>query len=95
MTANIWTIAEAQAKFGEVIDRARSHGPQTIVCDGRKAAVVVSAEGQKRKTKRIGNLADFFAASPLRGSGVKIERLKDRSREVNRRTLSDVELPED
>jgi len=44
---------------------------------------VVAAEEWERKTKRTGNLAEFFAASPLRGSGLKIQRLKDRARNVD------------
>jgi hypothetical protein len=45
--------------------------------------VVVAAEEWERKTKRIGNLAEFFAASPLRGSGLSARRLKDRPRKVD------------
>ena len=37
---------------------------------------------RKRKTERAGNLAEFFAASPLRGSGLVIERSKDEVRSV-------------
>ena len=36
-----WTVAEAKAKFSQVIERART-GPQTITRNGRPAAVVVS-----------------------------------------------------
>lgn len=78
----IWAVAEAKARFSEVIDRALSEGPQTITRKGREAVVVVSAAEWKRKTKRKGNLAEFFAASPLRGSGIKIQRTKDGPREI-------------
>jgi len=70
-----WTVAQAKAKFSEVIDKARSLGPQTITRNGRKAAVVVAADEWERKTRRKGNLAEFFASSPLRRSGLKIDRL--------------------
>ena len=69
-----WTVAEAKAKFSEVIDKAKSHGPQTVTRNGRSAVVIVAAEEWERKTKRKGNLAEFFASSPLRGSGIKIKR---------------------
>jgi len=82
MGAQIWTVAEAKAKFSEVIERAMSEGPQTITRKGRTAAVVVGAEEWQRKTNRVGNLAEFFAASPLRGSGLKIRRLKDKPRKL-------------
>jgi prevent-host-death family protein len=82
MASHTWTVAEAKAKFSELIERARARGPQTITRNGRTTAVLVSAEEWERKTKRIGNLAEFFAASPLRGSGLVIERSKDKPRDV-------------
>jgi prevent-host-death family protein len=83
MNADNWTVAEAKARFSELLDKARSEGPQTITKHGRTAAVVVSAEEWERKSKRSGNLAEFFAASPLRGSGIEIKRRKDRPRKVS------------
>ena len=77
-----WTVADAKAQLSRVIDRALSDGPQTITRRGRKAVVVVSAEEWARKTRRRGNLAEFFAASPLRDSGLKIERTKDGPRDI-------------
>jgi prevent-host-death family protein len=78
-----WAVAEAKARFSEVIERTLSEGPQTITRKGREAVVVVSVEEWKRKTTRKGNLAEFFAASPLRGSGVRIVRTRDRPREID------------
>jgi prevent-host-death family protein len=80
MGAPNWTVAEAKAKFSEVIDRAMSEGPQTITRKGRKAAVIVGADEWERKTRRAGTLAEFFAASPLRGSSLKIRRKSERPR---------------
>ena len=82
-TSDTWTVAEAKAKFSEIIERAMSEGPQTITRKGRTAAVVVGAEEWQRKTKRAGNLAEFFAGSPLRGSNLKLRRLKARSRKIS------------
>jgi prevent-host-death family protein len=82
MSADNWTVAEAKARFSELIEQAQSEGPQTITKHGRTAAVVVSAEEWERNSKRKGNLAEFFAVSPLRGSGIEIERRKDRPRKV-------------
>ncbi len=76
-TTTTWTVAQAKAKFSEVIDRAISRGPQIVTRSGRKAVVVVSADEWERKTQRTGSLADFFAASPLHGSGLKLKRNKD------------------
>jgi prevent-host-death family protein len=76
-----WTVAEAKAKFSQVIEQART-GPQTITRNGRPAAVVVSAEEWERRTSRVGSLVDFLAASPLRGAGLDLERDKDRPRDI-------------
>ena len=40
-------------------------------------------EEWERKTKRSGNLAEFFAASPLRGSGIEVERVADGLRDID------------
>jgi prevent-host-death family protein len=77
-----WTVAEAKAKLSEVIARAESQGPQTITRNGRTAVVVVSYEEWERKTKRVGNLAEFFAASPLREVELSLERLPEKPREI-------------
>jgi hypothetical protein len=37
---------------------------------------------------RKGTLADFFAASPLAGSDLKVERVKDGLREINLEAIS-------
>jgi prevent-host-death family protein len=82
VTAPTWTVAEAKARLSELIERAQSGGPQTITKNGRTAVIVVDAGEWERKTRRTGNLAEFFAASPLRQSGLKIKRSKDRPRKV-------------
>ncbi len=76
MSTGNWTVAEAKARFSKLIEQAQLKGPQTISRHGRTAAIVVSAEEWERKTKRTGNLAEFFATSPLRDSGIEIKRKK-------------------
>jgi prevent-host-death family protein len=78
-----WPVAAAKARLSEMIDRVLAEGPQTITRNGRHVAVLVSFEEWERKTKRKGNLAEFFAASPLRNSGLRIERAKDAPREID------------
>ena len=82
MSTTSWTVAEAKAKFSQVIDQANKAGPQTITRSGKLAAVVVSAEEWARKTQRVGNLAEFFAQSPLRGSGLKLRRPRGGARPI-------------
>jgi prevent-host-death family protein len=78
-----WAVAKAKAQFSAVIDRALSEGPQTITRSGREAVVVVSVEEWERKSKRNGNLAEFLAASPLRGSRVRVKRPAARARDLD------------
>jgi len=80
MSVHKWTVAEAKAKFSEVINRAQSDGPQTITRKGRTAAVLVAAQEWERKIKRRGNLAEFFASSPLAEARVELKRLTGRLR---------------
>ena len=83
MNTSIWTVKEAKAKFSEVVDKARTDGPQTVTRNGKTAVVVVSAEEWSRKTRRAGNLAEFFAESPLRESNLEVSRVHDGPRRVD------------
>jgi prevent-host-death family protein len=80
--SSIWPVADAKARLSELIERARANGPQTITRNGRPAAVIVSIDEWTRKARRKGNLAEFFARSPLWRSGLKIERSKEPPRRV-------------
>jgi prevent-host-death family protein len=72
MAKSTWTVAEAKAKFSEVLQKAQKEGPQRITRRGEEAVVVVSKKEWERKTKRKGTLLDFFKNSPLWGSGIEI-----------------------
>jgi len=80
--AKAWTLADAKAHLSEVVESALKSGPQVITRHGRKAVVVVAAEEWERKTARRGTLADFFANSPLRESGLDLERSQDTPRDL-------------
>jgi len=81
--AEAWTVAGAKARFSEMVDRALSDGPQTVTRNGREAVVVVAVEEWKRKSERKGNLAEFFALSPLRESELEVERASDEPRTID------------
>jgi prevent-host-death family protein len=83
MNDHTWTVAEAKAKFSEVIEHARTSGPQMVTKNGRASAVVVSVEEWERKTRRTGNLATFFAESPLRNSDLVLDRVNDPPRALD------------
>ena len=77
-----WTVARAKAQLSEVIERAQS-APQTITRNGKPSVVVVSAEDWQRKTARKGTLAEFLMESPLRGTGMDLERQRDDPRDLS------------
>jgi len=81
LSTHTWTVAEAKAKFSELLDKAKSEGPQRITKHGRTTAVIVAAELWEQKANRKGNLAEFLAASPLRSSGVKLKHISVRLRD--------------
>ena len=60
-----------------MIERASTDGPLTITRHGRKTVIVVAADERARRGQASGSLAEFFAASPRRGSDLRIERVKD------------------
>lgn len=82
MAKPVWTVATAKARFSEVIERAATEGPQVVTKNGRKAVIMVAPEEWERRTKRKGSLVEFFASSPLRGSGLKVTRTKDLPRKI-------------
>ena len=83
MGTHTWTVAEAKAKLSELIDKAQSEGPQKITKHGRTTAVVVAAQEWERKAERKGNLLEFLAASPLRGSRIRLRPLPMHLRKVD------------
>ena len=76
------TVVEAKARLRVLLERLRASGHRTITERRRSSTAIVSAEEGERKTKRAGNLAEFFADSPLRGSGIEIEREESRPRDI-------------
>lgn len=73
----VWSVADAKAHFSELLDQA-IHGPQAITHRGEQIAVVMSTEQRSREANRSGSLAEFFAESPLRDSGLEIDIISAR-----------------
>ena len=81
-----WQLQTAKARFSEVFRKARSEGPQWITRQGKEAVVVLPAEEfekLKRRRKQPKSLVQFFAESPLAGSGIDLERKPDYGRPVD------------
>jgi prevent-host-death family protein len=77
-----WTVADAKARLSEVLEKARSEGPQTITRNGKKVAVVVGFEEWERRLQRKGSLAEFLYNSPLRGADIDLERIHEEPRDI-------------
>ena len=44
----VWQVQEAKSRFSEVLEKARSEGPQTITKHGTETAVIMSVEEYRR-----------------------------------------------
>ncbi|RXT53060.1 prevent-host-death protein [Bosea sp. Tri-44] len=77
-----WTVASAKARFSELIDKAKSEGPQTVTRNGKPAAVLVSVEEWEKKMAPKGTLLEFLQNSPLRGADLDLRRLTDQPRDI-------------
>ena len=70
----VWTLQDAKNKFSEVVERARTQGPQHVTKRGKDAVVILSAEEWSRLKSQGSTLADFFLSSPLADSGLELAR---------------------
>ena len=82
-----WPVAEAKAKFSEVIETAREQGAQQITRNGKLVGVLVSPEdweGRKRRgpAQNARTMSEFFRNSPLVGSGINLRRSRSKARKV-------------
>ena len=77
-----WPVAEAKARFSELLDRVATEGPQVISKHGKDVAVVVGVDQWRRRSERTESLVEFFASSPLRDSGIEIDRVSVEPRDV-------------
>lgn len=77
-----WQLQEAKAHLSELVNRATDEGPQVITRRGLREAVVLSFEAYSRLTSKRESLVDMLLRSPLRGSGLVVERDADLGREV-------------
>ena len=77
-----WQLQEAKNKFSEVVERARTRGPQVVTRRGKEAVVVVSVEEFERLSRPRESLVEFMGRSPLRKVKLDLERVRDEPREV-------------
>ena len=78
-------MQEAKAHFSEVIRLALEEGPQRVTKHGEAAVVVVSTQEYEhllKRKRRKGKLSEFFAQSPLVGSGISLENEPEYARDI-------------
>ena len=62
-----WSVAEAKAKLSELIDKAKTEGPQSVTRNGKEAVVVVSAEEWRRRTRPGRSAVEVLLDPAVRG----------------------------
>jgi prevent-host-death family protein len=75
-----WPLQDAKNQFSQVVELARTKGPQTVTRHGEPVAVVVSADEFKTMARPKEGILEFFA--PLKGSGIRLERRRDLPRRI-------------
>ncbi len=71
---DIWQVQEAKARFGEVIDRALTEGPQTVTRHGKPVVQVVAIDDRKAAPKNDG-FVEFLLRMPKAGpNGLELPR---------------------
>jgi prevent-host-death family protein len=75
-TVSTFEANEAKNKFSELIDAAGVGEPQLITKNGVGTAVLISYDDYRRLTARSKPLTEFLLESPLKGSGIDLDRSK-------------------
>ena len=80
-----WPLKDAKARFGELIRRVQSDGPQHVTVGDQEAVVVISAEEFRRLTGTASgqSLIDALQASPYRDIDLESEPVTMSVRDVD------------
>jgi prevent-host-death family protein len=78
-----WQLHDAKNRLSQLVDQARTEGPQRITQRGRETAVILSIEDYRRLTRPAGTLVDFLRQSPLAGSELDLARSQDTGRDID------------
>lgn len=77
----IWQVQEAKTRLSELIEEARSKGPQIITRHGAERAVVLSIDEYRALTACKPDLKSYLLGGPKVDS-FEIERDRDTGREI-------------
>jgi prevent-host-death family protein len=78
---SIWQIQNAKARLSEVIERARSEGPQTITRHGAERAIVLSIEDYRALIANRPDFKEYLLGGP-KVDDFSIKRERDTGRAV-------------
>jgi|HubBroStandDraft_1064217.scaffolds.fasta_scaffold42399_2 antitoxin Phd len=67
MKQGTWSVADAKAKFSEVVERALTEGPQLVTRHGKPSVVVVSSVEWERNGAPETSLAEVLFDPSVRG----------------------------
>ena len=79
---NTWQLQDAKNRLSELVEKARSEGPQLVTRRGEPAVVVISAEEYHTLASEGGSVLDTLLAAPRGGDDPIFERDRSFSREV-------------
>jgi len=77
-----WQVNEAKSRFSELLDLARTEGPQVITRHGKDKAVVLSVEDYRKLETVKPDFKEYLLAGP-KVDEFEIERPKDLGREID------------
>jgi len=81
--ASGWKLRDAKAHFHELIQRARTEGPQRIIVRGHDAVVVIAAEALDRPLPPPGESVPFVTfMESLNVDGLDLTRDQDVGRDM-------------
>jgi prevent-host-death family protein len=78
-----WQMQEAKAKFGELVRRAATEGPQIVTYRGAETAVVLSIEEFRRLEAARPSFVDHLLGGP-KLDDVLVDLINDRSPDTGR-----------
>jgi antitoxin Phd len=78
-----WQMQEAKARFGELVRKAGSEGPQVVTYRGVDTAVIVSMEDYKRMQPNKKSFVDHLFSGPKLDDEI-VDMINDRPREMTK-----------
>jgi antitoxin Phd len=78
----IWQVQEAKTRLSEVIERARTEGPQTITRHGAERAIVISIEDYRALVAHQPDFKAHLLGGP-KVDDFSIDRDRDTGRSID------------